>query len=44
MSRRARLGLALAVAARGGLVLAPSAAQAHATLEATSPARGAAPS
>ena len=40
MNARARIGLALVLAALGALVLAP-AAQAHATLEDTSPERGA---
>ena len=41
MSLRGRLGLAAAVAAVGALAVAPAAALAHASLEATSPARGA---
>jgi methionine-rich copper-binding protein CopC len=38
---RARLGLVVAVAALLGAAFVPGAAQAHATLEATTPARGA---
>jgi copper transport protein len=41
VSLRGRLGLALAVATVGTALLAPPGADAHATLEATSPARGA---
>ncbi len=41
MSLRARLGLAAVVAALGALAVAPAAALAHASLEGTSPARGA---
>jgi copper transport protein len=41
VSARARTGLALVVAALGAIALAPAAAQAHASLEGTSPARGA---
>jgi copper transport protein len=41
VNARARIGLALVLAALGALVLAPAAAQAHATLEDTSPERGA---
>ena len=41
VNARARIGLALVLAALGALVLAPAAAQAHATLEGTSPERGA---